>query len=128
MRVKETADDYRLFPDPDLAPYDLSDAFVESCRAALPELPDAKRDRYVASFGVKRSDAAQLAGDPAVAALCGSKASQVERSIRSAIQTAWLHRDEVAWAIYFAPRQDGQVPRPTNAELISRLAEALQVP
>lgn len=68
MRVKETADDYRLFPDPDLAPFDLTDEFVDRCRARIPELPDAKRDRYMADFGLKRADAAQLAGDPAVAA------------------------------------------------------------
>ncbi len=67
MRVKETADDYRLFPDPDLAPFDLSDEFIEEARASIPELPDAKRDRYMADFGLKRADAAQLAGDPAVA-------------------------------------------------------------
>ena len=68
MRVKETADDYRLFPDPDLAPFDLTDEFIDRCRARIPELPDAKRDRYMADFGLKRADAAQLAGDPAVAA------------------------------------------------------------
>lgn len=68
MRVKETADDYRLFPDPDLAPFDLSDEFVEGCRRELPELPDARRDRYVADLGLKRADAAQLAADPDAAA------------------------------------------------------------
>ncbi|HIZ47057.1 MAG TPA: Asp-tRNA(Asn)/Glu-tRNA(Gln) amidotransferase subunit GatB [Candidatus Olsenella pullistercoris] len=67
MRVKETADDYRLFPDPDLAPFDLTDEFIDRCRARIPELPDAKRDRYMADFGLKRADAAQLAGDPSVA-------------------------------------------------------------
>lgn len=64
MRVKETADDYRLFPDPDLAPFDLSDEFIEHCRVELPELPDAKRGRFEAVFGIKRADAEQLAGDP----------------------------------------------------------------
>lgn len=68
MRVKETADDYRLFPDPDLEPFDLSDEFIEHCRAELPELPDAKRDRIERAFGVKRADAEQLAGDPVTAA------------------------------------------------------------
>ena len=67
MCVKETADDYRLFPDPDLAPFDLSDEFIEHCRAELPELPDAKRDRFEADFGIKRADAEQLAGDPETA-------------------------------------------------------------
>ena len=42
MRTKETADDYRLFPEPDLAPYNLSEEFVERVRAKLPELPDAR--------------------------------------------------------------------------------------
>lgn len=68
MRVKETADDYRLFPDPDLEPFDLFDEFIEHCRAELPELPDAKRDRIERAFGVKRADAEQLAGDPVTAA------------------------------------------------------------
>lgn len=67
MRVKETNDDYRMYPDPDLAPFDLSDEFIERCRARVPELPDAKRDRYVRTFGLKRDHAARLAGDPAVA-------------------------------------------------------------
>ena len=67
MRTKETADDYRLFPDPDLAPFNLTDEFVDACAAEIPELPDAKRDRYVAQYGLKPTDAAQLAGEPSVA-------------------------------------------------------------
>ena len=46
MRSKEEAHDYRYFPDPDLLPLELDDAFIEECRASLPELPDAKRKRY----------------------------------------------------------------------------------
>ena len=68
MRVKETADDYRLFPDPDLAPFDLTDEFIDECRAEIPELPDAKRDRFCEQYGLKRADAEQIAGDPATAA------------------------------------------------------------
>ena len=68
MRVKETADDYRLFPDPDLAPFDLSDEFIEHCASELPELPDAKRDRFEGAFGIKHADAELIAGDPATAA------------------------------------------------------------
>ncbi|OWK33918.1 Asp-tRNA(Asn)/Glu-tRNA(Gln) amidotransferase subunit GatB [Sphingomonas dokdonensis] len=48
MRSKEDAHDYRYFPDPDLLPLELDDAFLEECRASLPELPDAKRKRYEA--------------------------------------------------------------------------------
>ncbi|TPG18686.1 Asp-tRNA(Asn)/Glu-tRNA(Gln) amidotransferase GatCAB subunit B [Sphingomonas koreensis] len=47
MRSKEDAHDYRYFPDPDLLPLELDDAFLEECRASLPELPDAKRARYL---------------------------------------------------------------------------------
>jgi aspartyl-tRNA(Asn)/glutamyl-tRNA(Gln) amidotransferase subunit B len=48
LRSKEDAHDYRYFPDPDLLPLELEDAFLEECRASLPELPDAKRKRYEA--------------------------------------------------------------------------------
>ncbi len=49
MRSKEDAHDYRYFPDPDLLPLELDEAFLEECRASLPELPDAKRKRYEAA-------------------------------------------------------------------------------
>ena len=60
MRVKETADDYRLFPEPDLAPYDLSDEFIEGVRAKLPELPDQKAKRFEGDFGLSAYDARHL--------------------------------------------------------------------
>ena len=60
MRVKETADDYRLFPEPDLAPYDLTDEFIEGVRAKLPELPDQKAERFAEQFGLSAYDARQL--------------------------------------------------------------------
>lgn len=60
MRVKETADDYRLFPEPDLAPYYLSPEFVESVRAKLPELPDQKAKRFEADYGLSAYDARHL--------------------------------------------------------------------
>src|SRR3546814_4892344 len=44
MRSKEDAHDYRYFPDPDLLPLELDDAFLAECRESLPELPDAKRE------------------------------------------------------------------------------------
>ena len=48
LRSKEDAHDYRYFPDPDLLPLELDEAFLEECRSTLPELPDAKRKRYEA--------------------------------------------------------------------------------
>jgi len=52
MRSKEDAHDYRYFPDPDLLPLEIDDAFIEACRASLPELPDAKRQRYETALGL----------------------------------------------------------------------------
>ena len=80
MRVKETADDYRMYPDPDLVPFDLSDEFVERCRARVPELPDAKRSRYVSAWGLKPYDAARIAGEPAMASLFEAAAQAVGTS------------------------------------------------
>jgi aspartyl-tRNA(Asn)/glutamyl-tRNA(Gln) amidotransferase subunit B len=60
MRVKETADDYRMFPDPDLAPYDLSDEFIDRVRARLPELPDQKAKRFERDFGLSAYDARHI--------------------------------------------------------------------
>lgn len=62
---------------------------------------------------------------PAVGALCGSTAMQVERSARSAIHAAWQHRDVSTWQFYFIPDKTGGIPRPTNAAFISRLADLL---
>ena len=60
MRSKEDAHDYRYFPDPDLLPVNLEDSFLEECRASLPELPDAKRIRYVEELGLSDYNAAVL--------------------------------------------------------------------
>ena len=57
MRSKEEANDYRYFPDPDLLPVIIADAQIEAARAALPELPAARRARFVADFGVTEYDA-----------------------------------------------------------------------
>src|SRR5690606_14778637 len=52
MRSKEDAHDYRYFPDPDLLPLELDEAFLDECRASLPELPDVKRRRYIEDLGL----------------------------------------------------------------------------
>ena len=62
MRSKEDAHDYRYFPDPDLLPVELDDAFLEECRASLPELPDAKRKRFE-GLGITPYSAAVLTAE-----------------------------------------------------------------
>ena len=60
MRSKEEANDYRYFPDPDLLPVELDDAFIESVRETLPELPDARKARFVGAYGLPEYDAGVL--------------------------------------------------------------------
>lgn len=60
MRSKEVANDYRYFPDPDLLPVVLSDETIEAIRATLPELPDAKRERFKTQYGLGDYDANAL--------------------------------------------------------------------
>ncbi len=63
MRSKEDAHDYRYFPDPDLLPLELDPAWVEQLRAALPELPDPKRARFIKDYGLTPYDAGVLVAE-----------------------------------------------------------------
>jgi len=65
MRTKEEAHDYRYFPDPDLLPLELDDAFIEGLASSLPELPDAKKSRFIAQYGLSSYDAGVLVADKA---------------------------------------------------------------
>jgi aspartyl-tRNA(Asn)/glutamyl-tRNA(Gln) amidotransferase subunit B len=67
MRSKEEAHDYRYFPDPDLLPLVLDEAWVEDLRAGLPELPDAKRARFVSQYGIPFYDAGVLVAEQVIA-------------------------------------------------------------
>ena len=60
MRSKEVANDYRYFPEPDLLPIVIDKAYIEAVRATLPELPGAKRQRFIESYGLNDYDAALL--------------------------------------------------------------------
>ncbi|NTW28293.1 MAG: Asp-tRNA(Asn)/Glu-tRNA(Gln) amidotransferase subunit GatB [Coriobacteriia bacterium] len=63
LRSKEEAHDYRYFPEPDMVPFEFSDAFIAEIRGRLPELPDAKRARFIAAYGLPVRDATLLIGD-----------------------------------------------------------------
>jgi aspartyl-tRNA(Asn)/glutamyl-tRNA(Gln) amidotransferase subunit B len=63
MRSKEDAHDYRYFPDPDLLPLELDDAFLDECRASLPELPDAKVRRYRETLGISEGNTTIITAD-----------------------------------------------------------------
>ena len=63
LRSKEEAHDYRYFPEPDMVPFEFSDAFIDEIRGRLPELPDARRARYLTDFDLPAHDATVLSGD-----------------------------------------------------------------
>jgi aspartyl-tRNA(Asn)/glutamyl-tRNA(Gln) amidotransferase subunit B len=67
MRSKEEANDYRYFPDPDLLPVVLDDAYLAAVKATLPELPDVKRDRFIEQYGLSSVDAGILTMSKALA-------------------------------------------------------------
>lgn len=67
MRSKEEAHDYRYFPDPDLLPLEIEQAWIDSIKASLPELPDAKRKRLMADYGLSQYDAIVLISEQAKA-------------------------------------------------------------
>ena len=81
MRSKEEANDYRYFPDPDLLPVEIDAAYIEAVRATLPELPDAKQQRFIDEYDLKLDDAGILTASralsdyfEAVASATGAKA------------------------------------------------------
>ena len=63
MRSKEEAHDYRYFPDPDLLPLEIEQSFVDAIKASLPELPDAKKQRFISAFGLSDYDASVLTAE-----------------------------------------------------------------
>jgi len=67
MRSKEEAEDYRYFPDPDLLPVVISEEMLEEIRAALPELPDARQQRFAEQYGLGAEQVTQLTASPSMA-------------------------------------------------------------
>jgi aspartyl-tRNA(Asn)/glutamyl-tRNA(Gln) amidotransferase subunit B len=86
MRSKEDAHDYRYFPDPDLLPLDLDPAWVEQIKATLPELPDAKKARFIEDYGLSAYDAGVLVGDQETAAFY----EEVARGRDAKLAANWL--------------------------------------
>lgn len=77
MRAKEEANDYRYFPDPDLLPLEIEPAFVEQVRGTLPELPDAKKHRFMSDHGLSAYDAGVLTSSRELADFYESVVAQV---------------------------------------------------
>ena len=126
MRSKEDAHDYRYFPDPDLLPLELDDAFLAECRASLPELPDAKRRRYETELGLSPYNAAVLTAEVETArwfeALLGHAASAQGKSEGEVAKQAanWL-LSELFGALNKLGKnlQDSPVTPESGAELLA---------
>jgi len=90
MRSKEEAHDYRYFPEPDLAPLVVSDEFIENVRAAMPELPEARRQRFMEQYQLSFSDASQLTAERSLADYY-EKAAEISGNARAAAN--WIRSE-----------------------------------
>ena len=80
MRGKEEAHDYRYFPEPDLVPLIVDEAWEEQMRKELPELPVQKMERFLSEYGLPRYDVEILTGDRALAAYFEETVSTLSRA------------------------------------------------
>ena len=125
MRGKELSEDYRYFPDPDLLPVEVSPALLADARARLPELPDAKRERYATALGLSAYDANALVGEPQRAAYfeamlaAGADAKAAANWLLGEVAAA-LHREQ---ADAEAHAVDIPIPPAQLARLLERIAD-----
>ena len=123
MRGKEEANDYRYFPDPDLLPVVIDEALIERLRGELPELPAAKRTRFVAQYGLAASDADILTANPDSADYFESAVNAARSASPKAVcnwfqgeLTAILNREAVDVA-------QSKIGTATLAALVDRVAD-----
>ena len=119
MRSKEEAHDYRYFPEPDMPPLVVDAAWVERVRAALPELPWPRHERYMRDFGLSDYDAAVLTEERAVAAFFEDVAARVDPKLAA----NWVMGDLTAlW------KERGVAPErsPVTPEALAELIELIQ--
>ena len=125
MRSKESSDDYRYFPDPDLLPVEIPDELIESVRVTMPELPTAKRNRYIHELGLTDYEAGRLIEDPLGARYFDAVA---ELSVDAKLAANWilgdvaaaLNRDEISFVnVPIAPDQLGTLLNRIQDETIT---------
>ena len=136
MRTKETAGDYRYFPDPNVMPVVIDDAWMERIRLSLPELPEVKRARYISELGLSEYDATGLVAsralsdcfDEAVAAGASPKeaANQILSEVMSNLNARHLTGDELtlpgrSLAALIALVSEGKVSRPNSKKILAAM-------
>jgi aspartyl-tRNA(Asn)/glutamyl-tRNA(Gln) amidotransferase subunit B len=120
MRSKEEAHDYRYFPEPDLPPLTVSDEFIEQVRAGMPELPEARRRRFMDQYGLSFSDASQLTSERSLADYY-EKVVEVSGNSRSA--SNWI-RSELQRELESAGLSAGSSP--VSAEDLGELVRLIE--
>jgi aspartyl-tRNA(Asn)/glutamyl-tRNA(Gln) amidotransferase subunit B len=131
MRGKEEANDYRYFPDPDLPPLVVDDAFVAAVKATLPELPDAKRTRFMKDYGLSAYDAGVLTASREMASyyeevVRESKADPKIVANWIAVElSGYLNRDnkEIAGSPVTAPMMSGLLKRLADNTISGKIAK-----
>ncbi len=125
MRSKEEAHDYRYFPDPDLVPVVVDEAWLARARASLPELPAARRDRFVGELGLPRYDADVLTAEKETADYFESVVGVLNRlGLRSAAENSKVSSN---WVMTDVLRvMDGKTGAPVSAERLGTLIGMIQ--
>ncbi|MFQ5634063.1 MAG: Asp-tRNA(Asn)/Glu-tRNA(Gln) amidotransferase subunit GatB [Gammaproteobacteria bacterium] len=122
MRTKEEANDYRYFPDPDLLPVEIDDEMIDEIRRTLPELPDARRERFVSEFGLRRADVEVLTASRELA-------DYFEAVTAATVAESKLAANWIIGALSAALNRDGldigdsAVDAPALAGLLDRIAD-----
>jgi aspartyl-tRNA(Asn)/glutamyl-tRNA(Gln) amidotransferase subunit B len=119
MRSKEDAHDYRYFPDPDLLPLVLDEAWVEGIRSSLPELPDAKKARFIGDYGLSSYDADVLVAERATAIFF----EEVANSRDPKMAANWVIGD-----LFAALKRTGRSidDSPVSAQALGKLLDLMQ--
>ena len=133
LRTKEEANDYRYFPDPDLLPVILDDAFIASVRQTLPELPDEKAARYQAEFALSPYDAAVLTASREMGAFYEEVVARLKDKSQAKLAANWvmgdlsgaLNRDgiEIGATKVNAPRLAGLLTRIIDNTISGKIAK-----
>jgi aspartyl-tRNA(Asn)/glutamyl-tRNA(Gln) amidotransferase subunit B len=133
MRTKEEAHDYRYFPDPDLLPLELDEAFIRALEQTLPELPDAKQPRFIAEYGLSAYDAEVLVAERASAeyfeAAVGAKETrQVQGAKAGTPRDPKLVANWITTDLFGALNRAGRdlASSPVTPEQLGRLVELIQ--
>jgi aspartyl-tRNA(Asn)/glutamyl-tRNA(Gln) amidotransferase subunit B len=124
MRSKEEAHDYRYFPDPDLLPLEFDQAYVDELAAGLPELPDAKKARFVSDYGLSPYDASVLVAERDLAAYYERAVASGGVKRDAKIVANWITGDVAAYANAIGRSvQDTHVTPDQVAALVDLIAD-----